>query len=428
MHEYSYLKHVEMSVRDLKIGMYVSKLDKPWKESSFLFQGFPIQDQSQINQLRKECLKVIVEFRSRKEYEIFLLACDLTHNKTQESLASFSSFKNELPNALKVFKKGLAVSQKIRNDGARLTVTNISECEAVIDMCITSLRRNKSVLLLLINLRNQAQYNVEHSFRVTILSVAFGIELGMSDQQISLLGNGAMLHDIGKSTLPESMLNKPDKLSKAEALLFKKHPVESFRLLSKINGVSEGVKEIALAFHEREDGKGYPRQIPRERVSRYAKIISIVGCYDAMISERPYNAVRSTKQAIQYLRKSAGSKYNTDLVSQFVCWLGNVPVGSLVEMNSGELGVAISNGDATKPYPTVALITDELKNKCFQKVIDLSSYVSNAKGDGYEIKDILKNNIYGINVQDYLLENVIEDNWLKKNAPSNQSPFAKYLS
>jgi len=128
------------------------------------------------------------------------------------------------------------------------------------------------------------------------------------------------------------------------------------------------------------------------------------------------------------LKKSAGTKFNSELVSQYIEWLGDIPVGSLVEMNSGEIGVVVSNGDQTKPYPEIALITDESKNKCYQKVIDLSQYTANSKGVGYEVKSILENNIYGISIQDYLLENVIEDKTMNKRAPSKQSPFAKYLS
>jgi HD-GYP domain-containing protein (c-di-GMP phosphodiesterase class II) len=428
MHEYSYLKRVEMSVSELKIGMYVASLDKPWKQSSFLFQGFPIEHKSQLAQLRKECRKVTVEFRSHNEYEIFLLSCEFDNKLPEVNNVKNDSFKTELPNALLTFKNGLKTSQKLKQNVSQSVPINFTECELVVEHCITSLRRNKSVLLLLINLRHQQQYNVEHNFRVTILSIAFGIYLGMSDEQIRLIGIGALLHDVGKSTIPENMLNKPDKLNKTEAFLFKSHPTESFRLLSKIEGVSEAIKEIALSYHEREDGKGYPRQIPKDRVSRYAKIVGIVSCYDAMISERSYRAVKSTKEAVIYLKKSAGNKFNSELVAQFVKWLGDFPVGSLVEMNSGELGVVISNGDENKPYPEIALVTDEIKNKCFQKVIDLSSYVSNSKGVGYEVKSILENNIYGINVQDYLLENVIIDASLNKRSTTKQSPFAKYLS
>jgi len=428
MREYDYLKRIEMSVRELKIGMYVAELDKPWKESSFMFQGFPIEDQKQLDQLSKECRKVTVEFRSQNAYEIFLLTCEFESESTTENPTKNDTFNTELPNAIHAFKQGLTVSRRLKKNASQSIPIDIVECQKVVELCAKSLRRNKSVLLLLINLRHEEQYNLEHSFRVTILTMAFGIYLGMSDEQIRLIGNSAMLHDIGKSTIPDSMLNKPGKLNKAEAYVLKSHPTESFRLLSKTKGVSEANKEIALSYHEREDGKGYPRQIPKDRVSRYAKIVGIVSSYDAMISERSYSTVKSTSETIRYLKKSAGTKFNSELVSQYIEWLGDIPVGSLVEMNSGEIGVVVSNGDQTKPYPEIALITDESKNKCYQKVIDLSQYTANSKGVGYEVKSILENNIYGISIQDYLLENVIEDKTMNKRAPSKQSPFAKYLS
>jgi len=415
-----------MKVEDLKVGMFVGQLDKKWADSSFLFQGFPIEGKKHIEQLRRECKYVYVDFKTQEEYDVFLLNT-AKEEEVKEEVPDIQLL-DELPTALKLFdeisKASKIVMRQAMQDG-NIDLDPISKCVAG---CIGSLERYPDALLLAVNVKNKIHYTSEHSMRVSILSMAFGLEIGMTQEQVRILGISAMLHDIGKGAIPHKILNKSGKLDKAEALLVRDHPKESFRILSKIKDINSDIKEVALSHHEREDGRGYPRNIPKDRVSRFAKIVSIVDAYDAIISDRPYSDGRPAPHALKILENGSGSKFDPHLITAFLKWIGMYPVGTLVELRTGEVAFVLKRNPKKSLSPRIMIVTDENKKTGHQKVIDLSAMIIHSSGRPYKIGAALKNRAFGINIRKYLdKENFDVPEWCKPQTSNNDSPFAKYL-
>ena len=399
MSKYSYLNRVRVEVEQLKIGMYVGELDKPWEESSFLFQGFNIEDDETISKLRNECSHVFVDFKDEQEYENHLLEIE---KSAESDFAIDASLSEELPKALKVIKDSARELKLLMRKIQRGDTIQLSEIDAIVEACLESLDRNNRALVILCNIKHKIFYSAEHPLRVAIFAMAFAKNLKMSEEQLQVMGSSAMLHDIGKFAIPERVLNKTDELTKQEKLMLRRHPIQSYKMLDQVDGVTEAIKEVALSHHERVDGKGYPRNIPQERVSRFAKIVSIIDAYDAITSDRPHKEGKSPSYAFKILNNYKGVKFDEYLVSEFVKWMGVMPVGSLVEMATGEVGIVLKNCLQQKLRPKVLLVTDERKKQGFQKIVDLSQMDLHASGQEYRVKSVLPNSSFGINIEHYL--------------------------
>lgn len=436
MNEFSYLKRVEVRVQDLRVGMYVGMLDKPWEQSSFLFQGFPIESQDQIDQLKLECRKVYVDFKTKQQYEVFRLSTgteierdDSTVERASKKISrstQFDGLSDELPSALAAFKNTNQELKQIYSLASQDVAFSVETLKQTVARMIISLNGKPEALLLLQNVKNPAEYTTEHQLRVCILALGFGTHLGMSDEQLKSLGLAGLLFDIGKARMPRLVINKRGKINREEALVLKHHPEESYRLLAKVNNLSEVVKEAALSHHERFDGKGYPRHIHKDRVSRYAKIISILDAYDAITSERPYSRAKTASSAMSILSKNAGKKFDPFLVEQFNTWLTPTPIGSLVEMKTGEVGIIIGSDATQLNKPRLLIVTDRMKNTGTQHIIDLARESNNAKGEKYQIRELLVDGDFGVNLKRYLDKDAIGVSIWNQNANKN-SPFDKFL-
>ena len=426
MSQYSYLKRVEIKVEDLKIGMYVGKLDKPWRESSFLFQGFPIENQEQIEKLKRECRSVYIDFRTEQDYNVYLMTAGTEVEIEQKR--NDIDLVQELPQASKIYKNSLdwlrAETDKIKLGGT----PSLQRYQTIVTECIASLNRNPEALLILANIKDLKPYEIEHSLRVSLLAMAFGIHLGMSDSQLNQIGLSGLLFDIGKLRLPQAIINKPGKISREEAIVLKDHPKVGFRILNEINGLSDVVKEVALSHHERIDGRGYPRHIHKDRVSRYAKIISVIDTFDAITSKTPYSEARSPTHAFKLLVKNVDSKFDKEIVKSFCQWIGPAPVGSLVEMKTGEVGIVIKNRVEHPIKPRIMLITDEKKQEGFNKIIDLLDTVVHSSGSLYRLQSVLENKALGLRIEKYLdKESFDVPQWCAKSEIKSNSPFSKFL-
>ena len=443
MSEISYLKRVEVRVQDLKVGMYVGALDKPWESSSFLFQGFPIESERQIEQLKRECRKVYVDIKTKEELALHNLqvGCELeisdsSRNSVDRKALSSKAFKpssqssnnltDELPSALAAFKSTQERLLKIHNQALANQVIDVEPLRHTVDDMIVSLKNRPEALLLLLNVKHKESYTTEHQLRVSILALGFGIFLGMSNEQLKTLGLAGLLYDIGKARMPSLVLNKPAKITREDALILQHHPEESYRILSKVPSLSEVVKEVALSHHERIDGKGYPRHIHKDRVSRYAKVISIIDCYDAIISNRAYSKAKTATDAMKVLQDNSGDKFDRFLVEKFVEWLTPYPVGSIVELKSGEVAIVLNVSHQSPSKPKLLIVSDKVHHTNKQTILDLSQDPTHSKGTKYEVWNLIVDGTYGIELKSFLDKDSLGVSIWNKSAKKD-SPFHEFL-
>jgi len=238
--------------------------------------------------------------------------------------------------------------------------SNIYEARRIVRKFSELLFRERSYLIALTIIKDIGSYTFNHSANVCILSIAMGIELGISRKDLLELGIAALFHDLGKIDIPGDILNKPDTLTNIEYEKIKQHPYLSAERIIFLKGVEE-VPVFALRgileHHIDYSGAGYP-DISTKKPTLFARIIRIVDSYDAMTTPRIYQNVRSPFEALKYIVKS-NEIYDPSLVKVFLDVMGIYPPGSIVLLKGGMKGVMISDeevaivrkGKASKDTP-----------------------------------------------------------------------------
>lgn len=232
--------------------------------------------------------------------------------------------------------------------------------EKVVDKMVDSIFRNQDALITLGRIKQADEYTYMHSMSVCVLMISFGKALGFNVRQLKEVGIGAMLHDVGKMQVPEELLNNKGRLKDHEYELMKKHVEYSHLLLEKTEGISELSVLIASQHHERLDGKGYPNCLKGDDISIYGQAAAIADVYDAMTSQRCYQRRYEPTEVLKKLFEW-NNLYNKDLVQQFIRCVGIYPVGSLVRLESGLLGVVLDHGKESLLQPSVRIVYDTKK-------------------------------------------------------------------
>lgn len=156
-----------------------------------------------------------------------------------------------------------------------------------------------------------------HAAEVAELALDLGRDLGLAASELLELELAARLHDVGKRAVPESILSKPDPLSAAEWSLMRRHPEWGSGMLVDVPGL-EAVADAVHAHHERWDGSGYPLGLRGERIPLASRIVAVCDAFSAMTTDRPYRAARPGTEALDELRRCAGSQFDPALVDVFV--------------------------------------------------------------------------------------------------------------
>lgn len=400
--QYSYLKKIQVRTNFLKIGMYVSELDKPWTESRFLFQGFPINSEEDLLALQEECDWVYVDFPSDKQYQTYLETVSAEPQSKPQHSAELSALQEELPRAQTNYRSSTKLVKNVMQNIIRDEDFELEPVKKAVEECVDSILHNPDALMLLSNIKNADEYTAEHCMRVAIMAIAFSKFLGLGEEELQAIGIGAMLHDVGKVKIPDEILNKPGKLTPAEYRIMQDHAVEGFKILKEKKLLSAGVIDIAHSHHERLDGNGYPRRLLAHQISRYAKIVSIVDTFDAITSERVYSPALSPSYAFKVILDNSETQFDAKFAKKFVEWMGIYPVGSIVEMHTGELGIVTRVHQEQKLKPRVLLVTDENKSSGYQHIIDLANMATHSSGVPYQIKTIHPNGAFGIDLKTFV--------------------------
>ena len=205
-----------------------------------------------------------------------------------------------------------------------------------------------------------------------------------------------MLHDVGKMKIEQQLLDKPTSLTDQEFALIKEHCLLGKKILEQDSNLPDVAIEAAFSHHERSDGGGYPRGIKSESLHLYTKMISIVDTYDAITTNRCYDKSRPATEAIKILFACRNTQFDAVLVEKFIECLGIYPIGSLVELHSGEGAVVIGCNKDSRLHPRVTIVLDEHKHNRQPLIIDTVNY---AESTGERtIKRVLDENDFHIDL------------------------------
>lgn len=250
---------------------------------------------------------------------------------------------------------------------------NIRAVKTLVDNILDELLLNSNVLVHLSDIRTFDDYTFAHSVNVCVLSIVTGITLGYHDLKLKELGLGALLHDVGKTRIDKSIINKPDDLTREEFAEIKRHTEYGFEILRQYDEISLLSAHVAYQHHERWDGNGYPRQLAGENIHEYARIVAVADVYDALLADRPYRPSYTVNQALTVLKRMGGIYLDKNCVTALISNIAIYPIGTIVELSTGDIGVVVDNNKEFPNKPVLRIIFDKSSRKlCSPHEIDLS--------------------------------------------------------
>jgi HD-GYP domain len=267
---------------------------------------------------------------------------------------------------------------------------NVAEFKVTVRKIIDDVIKNKNALIHLTDIRTYDNYTFGHSVNTSLLGVLIGIKMGLNVQQLHELALGVILHDIGKMLLPEDLLNKKDSLSAEDWRLIQEHATTGFNILKETIPLPSAY--VALEHHENYDGSGYPRGVADEKIHLYAQIAAIADIYDATTSDRPYRKAMMPHEAYEVILGNSGVKLNPHIVKIFLENVAIYPVGSIVMLDTNEIGVVTAVYPKISARPVIRVILDQAGKQVNRK-IDLTTALTRSIVKVLKPEEIIRLNL-----------------------------------
>jgi putative nucleotidyltransferase with HDIG domain len=402
-------REVRITVQGLTLGMYVSRLDRPWLETAFLMQGLKITSEDEIAMLQRVCnhvwVDVVLGTSPNPRFIAFAEPAEMRQNRASAEVDALRSttwarqldVQDELRQAEAVHASLEASIDEVMNDlhnGKRLDLERLKDgVESMID----SILRNPTAFVWLKEMKRRDNYAYQHAMGCAIWAATFGRHLGLERAELQLLALGGLLCDVGKTRLSTELLNKRTPLTPDEVQRVHQHVQHGLEIVDSTPGLSPKIREIVATHHERHDGSGYPWGLQGSEIPIFGRIMGIVDSYDAMTCVRPYAPSRSPHQAVNELYQQRGTLFQAELVEQFIQNCGIYPTGSLVELSNGQVAVVTDVHSLKRLRPRVMLLLDADKTPLKQfRVLDLGEVERDDAGQPLSVKNGLPTGAYGI--------------------------------
>jgi HD-GYP domain-containing protein (c-di-GMP phosphodiesterase class II) len=318
------------------------------------------------------------------------------------SYKDHTPLQEEMAYARKVIEKTDALLKKLTNEISNDRSIALEEVSPTVHLLTESVVSNPSALIWLIRMRSENATAYAQGLKVAVYMMTLGRHLGFTRQQLTELGFIGLLLDIGKLELPDTLLDKPAKLSDEEHSLMRTHVSTGIDILNAKNPLTNNVLLGISEHHERLDGTGYPKGLTEVDISIFGKISAIADSFAAMTSTRPYDVTRSSFDAMKELFKMAGQQLHAPLVEEFVQAIGIFPIGSMIELSTGEIGIVLEHNKIRRLEPKVLLLTAPDKSLLKKPVItDLMRQKSTKEDEKMKILRGLPDGAYGLVCRDF---------------------------
>ncbi len=381
-----------VSVFFVKKDMFITRLDRPWIDTPFWLQGFILKTDEELDALQRYCRSVYIDIRRGIEAEYYMeedlelettpyLEKQLAKKKHTIRYKNNTSLRIELPHARKVLESSSEKFRQIMENVKQKIDFEIEPVYELITPMIDSVIRNSDALILLSRLRSHQNLPHIRATNACIIAICFSRFMGLRLPEIRNLAAGALLLDIGKTRIPNSILYKTEKLSNLEYAHVYTHVEQGVNILKQDEKTPEDIINLVLSHHERSDGSGYPNGLKNERIPAFGRIAGVIDCYNAMCTIRPYNLPVTPYAALQELYNLKESYFQNEVIEKFLHCMGIYPDGSLVELKSGAVGLILAQNHSSRLNPQILLLLDSRKKPLSEfKILDLNKQ-TNSKNE-----------------------------------------------
>lgn len=409
-------KRIKVDSANIVQGMYVAQLDRSWLETPFIKHGFQISSEDEIGLLRKFCKHVYVDVSQSATSERDILkahhdsgtiddpfsASQIRRSRVASGgtsgaaagrrrgrlggfLRRFASGSGkakkggrtpihvEAPRAMEAYVAVGATMVDVLRKGKKGRPLDIDRLYAAVAPMAASVQRNPDAMAWLGFVRKREQGHFSYTITTAVWALIMGHGMGLTGRRLSNLAVGALLLDIGNTQIPKSIGMKQGPLTDEEYSVMRLHVEYGLKIIGKSSGVPDEVVDMIRYHHERFDGSGYPAGLGAD-VPVCGRIAGLIDCYDAMISKRPYADPKCAYDAVRELNRLSGTKFQPEVVEQFIRAIGMFPTGSLVELNTGEVAIVIEQNAQHRLRPKLLVMLNADRQPVRNsKVLDLST-------------------------------------------------------
>ena len=374
-----------IGVHQLIPGMHVKEFCGSWMEHPFWRSSFLLTDGKDIESILSSSIKevwidtdkgldiqegetAVSEAESEAQVEADL-------RQVAEGLRNMSSVSSsvEIQRAARICLQSRQALVSMFEEARMGKAVDVGGARALVSEISDSVSRNPGALISLARLKTVDDYTYMHSVAVCAMMVSLARQLGLDEAQTRSAGVAGLMHDLGKAMMPMQVLNKPGKLTDAEFAIIKSHPEQGHRLLVGQADIDPVVLDVCLHHHEKVDGSGYPHGLKDQEISLFAKMGAVCDVYDAITSNRPYKSGWDPAESLRKMAEWASGHFDPRVFQAFVKSMGIYPVGSLVRLSSGRIGVVIEQGPGSLTTPLVKVFFSTKSGmRILPEVLDLS--------------------------------------------------------
>lgn len=383
------LKKVDSS--QLKVGMYIHDLSCDWMTHPFVRNRFLLSSEDEIRKIISAGIHDVVidndkgldvqdaptlaEAQAATEREIVEIAA-------KSPIVTRVSLGEEMKRAVQIRHQASTLVRTVMQDARLGKAVELDQVSPVVENITESILRNPGALVGLLRIKNKDDYTFLHSVSVCTLLVAFCRSRNFEAARTHQAGLGGLLHDTGKALVPDKILNKPGPLTDEEFAIIKRHPKDGYDILLKSPEVGPIPLDITLHHHERRDGSGYPDKLGGEGISELAQMAAIVDVYDAITADRCYHKGMSAAAALRKIYEWSKFHFNPQYAQEFMRCVGIYPVGTMVMLESGRLGVVVEPHETNLLAPKVNVFFNTKQNLYIKpEMVDLSRGLGFGGGD-----------------------------------------------
>jgi HD-GYP domain-containing protein (c-di-GMP phosphodiesterase class II) len=393
------MRLVKVPSMSLEPGMFIAELDRPWLETPFALQGFVVRDSKEIIYVSNYVDHVYVDAEYKGCQQSLQLATAPTAADPRDRLELDEEFQRTRVS----FATAADTLDKVFDSLRSGRQSDIRAVQEAVNPLIEGVFRNQEAVAALLRLKESGDYRYHHGVSMAVWAAIIGRHIGLHRDELEKLAVGCAMCDVGMTQLPPELLDQAENLTDQQRKIVHAHPTTGAALVAKSKDIDFEILAIIENHHERMDGSGYPRGIEGAAIPLLARIAGLVDTYDAMITARPYAPARTSHEATQELLDCKGILFQEALVEQFVQAIGLFPTGTMVELNTGEVAIVVTQNSTRRLKPEVVIVLDADKERMGAlKVVNLADQSIAAEGERWIARELLPGT-YGISSEEYFI-------------------------